>query len=100
MIETADRVERKVVETVRRVLSERMGRFGFREAEVRAGEDHDGAPVLFIDARYDLSATPIDTNATSEVLRALREALEEIGERRFPHVRHHFDDRQQVMRSS
>lgn len=95
-----DRVARKAIEAVERVLKERMGPFGFQGAKVDPGWDHDGDPVLFIEARYNLSDRPIDAGVTFGLLRALREALEAAGETRFPHIRHHLDEQQQVARSS
>jgi hypothetical protein len=35
-----------------------MDPFGLRSVEVRPGEDHDGDPAIFVEAQYDLSATP------------------------------------------
>ena len=80
------------------MLKERLDSPGFRKAEVYAGRDHDDDPVLFIDVRYDLIKKRIDTSVTFGLIRALREALEAVGESRFPHVRHHFDPKQQVRR--
>lgn len=93
-------VDEQVTATVQRVLSDRLERFGFEGVVVCPGEDHDGDPVLFIDVQYRLSDEPIDATATFELVRALRVALRAVGETRFPHLRHHFDDRQQVARSS
>ena len=67
---------------------------------VYPGRDHDDDPVIFIDARYDLIEEPIELDSALGLVGALRDALESLGETRFPHVRHHFDDRQQVARSS
>lgn len=92
----SDHIEKRAIEAVQRVLKERLDSLGFRKAQVYSGRDHDGDPVLFIDVRYNLIDKPIDTNATFGLLRALREALEEVGETRFPHVRHHFDNKQRV----
>jgi hypothetical protein len=93
------RVEPEVVEAIRRVLGERLQDLGFREARVYPGEDHDGEPVLFIEAHYGLREAPVDVTPTFGLHRALREALAEVGETRFPHVRHRFDERQRVARS-
>jgi len=93
-------VDERVIEAVRRVLEDRMGRFGFEDVRVSSGEDHDGDPVLFIEVDYRLSDEPIDSKATFGLVRALREALGAVGETRFPHVRHHFDEKQKVAQTS
>ena len=93
-------VDERVIGAVRRVLEERMGRFGFVNARVISGEDHDGDAVLFIEVDYRLSDEPIDTKATFGLVQALREALGAVGETRFPHVRHHFDEKQKVAQKS
>ncbi|MBI3710144.1 MAG: hypothetical protein HY246_21070 [Proteobacteria bacterium] len=96
----ADRVDDKAKKAIERVLMERLGKFGYQDARIYPGFDHDGDPVLFIEARYRLSETPIDPGITFGLIGSIREALEAIGETRFPHVRHHFDVRQQVSTSS
>ena len=68
----------------------------FERVDVRAGEDHSGDPALFIDAYYGLSDTPLDARLISHTLTELRDLLLKMGEKRFPYVRHHFDERQAV----
>jgi hypothetical protein len=87
-------VEERVQTTITDVLARRMGAFGFRGANVHAGLDHDGEPVLFIEAEYDLVEEPIDPGVTVGLIGDLRNALDQIGESRFPHVRHMFSDEQ------
>jgi hypothetical protein len=89
-------VNKKVIGAIEGVLKARMGRFGFKRASVRAGEDHDGDPVLRTDAEYTYSEKPIDVRATVGLTTELRDALEKVGEYRFPYIRHHFDERQQT----
>jgi len=73
-----------------------MQPFGLKSVDVRAGEDHDGDPVIFVEAHYELSETPVETMAIIGLLGILRERLWNTGEKRFPHVRHRFDERQEV----
>jgi hypothetical protein len=87
-------IDPKVAKAVEDVLRARMGRWGFTRARIRPGLDHDGDPVLFIDAEYRLMPEPLDPRATFGLVTDVRDALERIGETRFPHVRHHFDERQ------
>jgi hypothetical protein len=98
MVETVDR---DIVELIERTVRESMGPFGPRAVEVRAGEDHDGDAVIFVEAQYELSERPIDPRVTgkltSRLTTTLRDRLWERGETRFPHVRHKFDERQKVV---
>ena len=94
MATVRDEVGKKVRGTIERVLRERLGPFGFREATVRAGPDHDGDPVLFVVAHFDLVPEPIDVGITVGVTSAVRDALDEIGETRFPHINYDLHDDQ------
>jgi len=95
-----EKVDPRVQHAISAVLRKRFGDYGFRNAHVEAGLDHDGDPILLIDAYYDFSKRPVDTSAMLGLTRALREVLQTLGETRFPHVRHQFDDRQKVVRET
>lgn len=79
-----------------RVLRERLGRHGFRDATILAGDDHDGDPVIFVTAHFDLVTRPLDASITFDMTSKLQDALEPIGETRFPIVSFDFDERQQI----
>lgn len=89
-------IEDEIVELVRATVRESMQAFGLRDVSVRAGEDHDGEPVLFIEAEYDLTDTPIDTTVTAALTTKLRDKLWAAGETRFPHIRHRFPEAQKI----
>ena len=89
-------VDGRIVELVNEIIRESMQSFGLRDVLVRAGEDHDGEPVLFIEAAYDLSDTPIDTAVTAALTTKIRDKLWAAGETRFPHIRHKFAEAQKV----
>jgi hypothetical protein len=89
----ATRVKKLIESEVERVMSP----YGLNGVVVDAGEDHDGDPVIFIDATYDISARAIDPGALNELLSRLRNKLWQIGETRFPHIRHRFPDGQMVV---
>jgi hypothetical protein len=89
-------LDEQLIELVRATVRESMQAFGLRDVSVRAGEDHDGEPVLFIEADYDLSDTPIDTAVTAALTTKLRDKLWAAGETRFPHIRHKFPEAQKV----
>ena len=94
MAPVRDEVGRKVRDAIERVLRERLGQQGFREAAVSAGVDHDGDPVLFVLAQFDLVPEPIDPAFTVGITDAVRDALDEVGEIRFPHINFHLHDDQ------
>ena len=83
-----------VRDAIERVLRERLGQHGFRGASVYAGPDHDGDPVLFVIARFDLVPEPLDPAMTVGVTVAVRDALDEVDEARFPHISYDFHDEQ------
>jgi len=89
--------ELKVEDTVRSLFRDQLGRYGFERAEIHAGQDHSGDPALFIDAYYNLSREPLETLTLLRLLTELRNRLIRAGERRFPYVRHHFNEQQQVV---
>ena len=92
-------VDERAVAAVTRLLHERMDKFGFQDAEVVPGRDHDGDPILIIEAQYELSPEPVDPRVTFHLIGEVRRALRELGEHRFPHIRHNFPDDQPVMES-
>jgi hypothetical protein len=92
----ADSIQPEIVKLIERTVRESMQPFGLKSVDVRAGEDHDGDPVIFVEAHYDLIKTPIDTMIILELDGILWERLWNAGEKRFAHVRHRFDERQEV----
>jgi hypothetical protein len=97
MQETARAVEPQIVQLISRTIHETMDRFGLRSVEVRAGEDHDGDPVILVEARYNLSEEPLELGVTGKLASVVRERVRKAGETRFPHIRHKFHEKQTVM---
>ncbi len=91
-------IDSRVVETINTILHESMDPFNLVSVEARGGEDHDGDPVIFVEARFDLSPRPIESAVVSEMELRLRDSLWALGERRFPHIRYLFDEAQTVAR--
>ena len=98
MQEKLPTVDPTIIDLIKRTVRESMEPYGLRDVNVRAGEDHDGDPVIFVEAQYDLSERPIDTDVTARLTHVLRDRLWERGETRFPHNRHRFDERLEVSR--
>ncbi len=92
-----DNVSNDVRSAIEGVLHESLAAYGYRKATVRADVDHDGDPVLRVTAHFDLVPEPIETSITFEIIGKVREALAEIGETRFPHVRYDFHDDQRIL---
>jgi hypothetical protein len=67
MQETARPIEPEIVALIERTVRERMGPYALRTIDVRAGEDHDGDPVIYIQVRHDLSETPIDPQVNAKL---------------------------------
>ena len=89
-------IEPQVKRTIERVLRKRLAAFGLNRTKIRAGWDHEGDPVLFVDAYYKRLDRPIEAKATFGLPTELRTALAELGESRFPYIRHHFDEHQKI----
>jgi hypothetical protein len=100
MANKRDIVDPAVVAAINKVLAARMGRYGFTSARVEPGLDHDGDEVLFIEAVYPYSEIPLTKGATYGLGSEVRRALEDLGESRFPHIRHRFDQRQRTANSA
>lgn len=78
------------------MLGDRLADYGFAGVSVVPGLDRDGDPVLLIDVRYKPIDRAIDSKATFGLVTAIRQELAKVGEMRFPHIRHHFDERQKI----
>jgi hypothetical protein len=81
---------------VEKVLRDRLGQAGFSGADIRADRDSDGDPILLVDVKYAYSDKPINSKLTYGLSTEVRKALGALGETRFPHIRHHFDEQQKI----
>jgi hypothetical protein len=98
MVTLANALDDNVVKTIKSLFHERMDQFGLSDVVVRPGEDHDGDPVIFVDAVYNLSPRPIEPQAIFDLEHSLRDAVRALGERRFVHIIYKFNDAQKVAR--
>jgi len=96
MQETAHPVDPEIVALIERTIHEAMDPFGLRSVELRPGADHDGDPVIFVEAEYDLSERPLELGVTGKLSSVLWERLRKAGEMRFAHVWHKFHENQKV----
>jgi hypothetical protein len=86
----------ELVEQIKRMVHEAMAPFGLRSVEVRPGEDHDGDPVIFVEAHYDLSERPLELGVTDRLSSVINDLAWGSGETRFPHIWHKFHEKQTV----
>lgn len=78
------------------VVQDRLAQHGLRDVLIEPGSDQDGDPVLFVTAHFDLVAEPIDPAITFDLTGPVREALAEMGETRYPHIRFEFHEDQKI----
>lgn len=87
-----DKLRNIIVKT----LESRLKESGLRHVEIKEGEDFEGDAVLFIDIEFDLTQTALDPAQFRFLTSDLREALESVGESRFPHLRFQFHEKQKI----
>ncbi len=85
-----------VLASIEATLKKRLGCRGFRSVVVTPIVDFEGDRALNIDVQVDLIEPSLDADLFAFLTTDLRQALAEIGETRFPHLRYHFDERQKV----
>jgi hypothetical protein len=90
-------VESEVRHVAEMMVKSMMGSFGASDVNIRVGRDHDDDPVLYIDVAYEDGGEPIDPKKAMNLQTGLVQRLRELGEYRFPHIRHHFTERQSVV---
>jgi len=88
-----------ITELIERTVREFMDSYGLVGVRSYPGTDHDGDPVIWVEADYENRGEPIDPSVMTDLVLALRDRVWNAGEERFPHVRHKFDERQQVLRT-
>ena len=93
-----EKIDEAVVARIKELIHARMDRWGCEDVRVRPDLDHDGDPIIQVDVDYRLMEEPIDTGLTLGLHVDVWFAIEKLGERRFPHVRHHFHERQTIMK--
>ncbi len=91
-----DLIPSDVVTAVEEILRQDMGPYGLDAVRISAGEDHDGDPMLIVEADYRPGGRPIDPRIVAALVTKLRNRLWLIGEKRFAYVRHHFPADQKI----
>jgi hypothetical protein len=91
-----DRVPSGLEKAIRALVKPRLRQLGIEHLTIEPGEDHDGDPVIYVDMRHRLLEQPIDIKDVIALGREIRDLAWNHGEHRFVHVRHHYDERQDV----
>lgn len=89
-----DPISPEILSFIEATVREMMAPYAVREIRIRASEDHDGDPAIFVDIDHDLSTTPVDTKDLRRLSKRILDRLWELGEDRFAYVRHHYHDDQ------
>lgn len=89
-------VSGELVRKIENVLCARLAAYGLSSVNVYPDVDHDGDPIIMVEACYTPSGDDIDSRETYAAGKEVRSVAREMGERRFPHVRHLFDDNETV----
>jgi hypothetical protein len=87
----------EIATAIEETIAPAMRRMGYQGLRIEEGENHAGEPVIRVHVGYAAEGDPIDSKVTADLVYRLRVRLLELGEERFPHIRHHFDERQKVL---
>ena len=99
MQELAQSLKPEITALIEETVRELMTPFGLRQVTSRADIDHDGDPVIRVEAHYDLNDEPIDIDVMARLALHLPDRLREINESRFPHIRHFFDEKHPIKKT-
>ena len=75
-----------------RVLGPILGPVGYMGADIEAGRDHDGDDSLFIIAHFRAGSEVASGKTYGDAHVAIRDALVERGEQRFPYFKYDYPD--------
>lgn len=90
-------VREEVLDAVKQTVRRELEPFGFRAVTVTAAEDHDGDPILLIEVDYGRKGHPVDPNVLAGLVTKLRNRLWDMGETRFPHIRHRYPESRKIV---
>lgn len=77
-----------------RVLRPRLGPLGMERIAASSGYDHDGDPVVFVEAHYRIGSPVPEGSTMLAAVGALHQALLAEGEERLPFLDHRFGGEQ------
>ena len=89
-------IQQPVVDAVVALIRKEVGRFGLRDVRVVPATDFDGEPAIFVHADYEAEGDPVDTKITSRLVSKVCDIVWNLGETRFPYLKHHFNEDQKI----
>ena len=92
-----DEIPDEIRAAINEMLWQEVGAYGLHKVTAKVGADHDGDPVIWVDADYEAKGEPINPKAFAALVSKLRGKLWGMGEERFPHIRHHFSEKQKIL---
>lgn len=87
---------KELEEAIREFLNKELASFNLRKIDAKPGQDHDGDPVVHVYVYHRLLDTPLDLKTVSVADSKLRDLAWRMGENRFIHIRHLYDEKQKV----
>jgi hypothetical protein len=94
---TTTTISPEVETLIRRMITDAMLAYDIERIDIVAEEeDYAGHPSIMVYVHYRLSTVPYDPAVTVELSHALWTAVRKLGEERFVHLRHKFDDHQPI----
>jgi hypothetical protein len=94
MLMTAIRPDVRVA--INNIIDDLLRDYKLDTCGIAADEDSSGDDAIFVDLCYALNEREIDPAITTLVRTAIRESLLNLGEVRFPYIRHHLQNGQKV----
>jgi hypothetical protein len=91
-----DHIEPATRQLIEDIVSRHQNGYEIEPCYIRAEVDRDDTPYIAVGLRYKLSAKPVESRHTIELMGAISDGLLNAGEERFPNVENYFDDKQQI----
>jgi hypothetical protein len=86
-----------VLDAIKSAVRNKLAGMPVEECGITSDEDSTGDNAIFVDICYlRPTGSPIDPQIETELLAEVRDRLLNLGERRFPYIRHHLADGQTV----
>ncbi len=98
-VSLAQSVPEKLENDLRALLGEKLDQAGAYDVVIHPDSDHDGDAIIVVEVKHRLVDRPIEFAEVMAADRAARDLAWQEGESRFLHVRHIYDEKQQVARA-
>jgi hypothetical protein len=95
-----DDIEPGVRRVIQAAVDDVLKPYALRQTTIQSGQDHDGDPVIYVHIYVDRNDVPVDIPRVASLNDRIWREVEDLGEGRFVHVRHHWADDQPIMKAS